>query len=90
MRTVAMKESGMPLGQRFQEFPWMLSDLIFPFMMEYLVSLFEWPKKSGSFGELTSIGTARLVSYLGDDPEYFGRVDILCRQKFLRCLVEQR
>ena len=37
MRTVAMKEAGMPLAERFKEFPWMLSDLIFPFMMEYLV-----------------------------------------------------
>lgn len=37
METVAMKESGMPLAQRFNAFPWMLSDLIFPFMIEYLV-----------------------------------------------------
>lgn len=39
MKTVAMKEQGMPLADRFQAFPWMLSDLIFPFMMEYLVRL---------------------------------------------------
>lgn len=39
MRTLAMKEAGMPLAERFKEFPWMLSDLIFPFMMEYLVCL---------------------------------------------------
>lgn len=38
MEAVAMKESGMPLAQRFQAFPWMLSDLIFPFMMEYLLA----------------------------------------------------
>lgn len=38
MRTVAMKEAGVPLGERFAQFPWMLADLIFPFMMEYLVS----------------------------------------------------
>ncbi|CAK7205937.1 Sterol O-acyltransferase 2 (Sterol-ester synthase 2) [Sporothrix eucalyptigena] len=38
MRTVAMKEAGMPLAERFKEFPWMLSDLIFPFMMEYLLT----------------------------------------------------
>lgn len=37
MRTVMMKEEGWTLGQRFAEFPWMLSDLVFPFMMEYLV-----------------------------------------------------
>lgn len=39
MRTVAMKEMGYTTAQRFAEFPWMLSDLVFPFMMEYLVSL---------------------------------------------------
>ena len=38
MRTLAMKEAGMPLVERFKEFPWMLSDLIFPFMMEYLLT----------------------------------------------------
>lgn len=38
MQTVAMKETGMPLAERFRYFPWMLSDLIFPFMMEYMVS----------------------------------------------------
>lgn len=37
MRTVEMKEIGMPLRERFKEFPWMLMDLVFPFMMEYLV-----------------------------------------------------
>lgn len=39
MRTVYMKEMGWSTIQRFQEFPWVLSDLIFPFMMEYMVSL---------------------------------------------------
>ncbi|KAK3956774.1 MBOAT, membrane-bound O-acyltransferase family-domain-containing protein [Pseudoneurospora amorphoporcata] len=38
METVRMKEIGMPLSERFQYFPWMLADLIFPFMMEYLLS----------------------------------------------------
>lgn len=33
-----MKEMGVPLSDRLREFPWMLSDLIFPFMGEYLVS----------------------------------------------------
>lgn len=33
-----MKENGMPLQQRLQEFPWVLSDLLFPFMMEYLLA----------------------------------------------------
>ncbi len=39
MRTVYMKEMGWTTAQRFQEFPWLLSDLIFPFLMEYLVSI---------------------------------------------------
>ena len=29
----------MPLQERLEEFPWILSDLIFPFMMEYMVCL---------------------------------------------------
>jgi sterol O-acyltransferase len=40
MKTVQMKENGVPLAARFQEFPLLLLDLIFPFMMEYLVCLF--------------------------------------------------
>ena len=40
VRAVAMKEVlGYSTAQRFAEFPWLLSDLVFPFMMEYLVSL---------------------------------------------------
>lgn len=35
--TIEMRESNMPLAERFKEFPWLLGDLIFPFMMEYLV-----------------------------------------------------
>jgi sterol O-acyltransferase len=38
MKTVAMKENKVPLARRFAEFPWLLSDLMFPFMVEYLVS----------------------------------------------------
>ncbi len=38
MQTVRMKEMGMPLAERFRAFPWMLSDLVFPFLMEYLMS----------------------------------------------------
>lgn len=35
---INMKEQGMPLQQRLQEMPWVLSDLLFPLMMEYLLS----------------------------------------------------
>lgn len=38
MQTVHMKEAGMPLSHRFRAFPWMLSDMLFPFMMEYLLA----------------------------------------------------
>ena len=38
MQSVHMKEAGMPLGQRFRAFPWMLSDLLFPFLILYLMS----------------------------------------------------
>ncbi|KAK1982630.1 MBOAT family protein [Colletotrichum cereale] len=38
MQTLAMKETGMPLAERVRYFPWMLSDLVFPFLMEYLMA----------------------------------------------------
>ncbi|KAJ4302543.1 Sterol O-acyltransferase 2 (Sterol-ester synthase 2) [Collariella sp. IMI 366227] len=38
MDTVRMKEEGMSTAERFRQFPWMLLDLIFPFMMEYLLT----------------------------------------------------
>ncbi|KAK4200797.1 MBOAT, membrane-bound O-acyltransferase family-domain-containing protein [Triangularia verruculosa] len=37
IQTVEMKAQNMPLAERFKHFPWMLLDLIFPFMMEYLL-----------------------------------------------------
>lgn len=51
MQTIAMKEAGMPLAERFRYFPWMLSDLIFPFMMEYMVSWDHIPKRSSISGD---------------------------------------
>jgi len=38
MKTNMMKEEGIPLQERLKEFPWILSDLLFPFMIEYLAS----------------------------------------------------
>ncbi|KAK4152130.1 hypothetical protein C8A00DRAFT_16551 [Chaetomidium leptoderma] len=38
MDTVRMKDEGVPLADRFRQFPWMLMDLIFPFLMEYLLT----------------------------------------------------
>jgi sterol O-acyltransferase len=40
MYTVRMKEEGLTVQQRLQEFPWVLSDLLFPFMMEYLLAFY--------------------------------------------------
>lgn len=37
VRTIEMKDAGMSLQQRLELFPWILSDLIFPFMMEYMM-----------------------------------------------------
>lgn len=37
VRTIEMKDAGMTLQQRLEYFPWILSDLIFPFMMEYMM-----------------------------------------------------
>lgn len=40
MSTLQMKEKGFTMQQRLQEFPWVLSDLLFPFMMEYLLAFY--------------------------------------------------
>jgi sterol O-acyltransferase len=40
MSTLRMKEEGLTVQQRLQEFPWVLSDLLFPFMVEYLLAFY--------------------------------------------------
>ncbi|KAJ5170662.1 uncharacterized protein N7500_003445 [Penicillium coprophilum] len=40
METVRMKKEGMTAQQRLREFPWVLGDLLFPFMMEYLLAFY--------------------------------------------------
>jgi hypothetical protein len=40
VRTIDMKEAGIPLLERLQHFPKILSDLIFPFMLEYMMVRF--------------------------------------------------
>lgn len=40
MQTVQMKEQGLTVQQRLQEFPWILSDLSFPFLLEYLLAFY--------------------------------------------------
>lgn len=92
MRTLAMKEAGMPLAERFKEFPWMLSDLIFPFMMEYLVCVIS-PGLGSLFDCILLWVTndyllAHLVSYLGDDSQLPRRDYVLRRPQLLLGLVE--
>ncbi|KAH7324446.1 MBOAT, membrane-bound O-acyltransferase family-domain-containing protein [Stachybotrys elegans] len=54
MKTVAMKETNVPMARRFQEFPWMFMDLMFPFMMEYLLSWYLiWETILNILAELT-------------------------------------
>ncbi|KAK3937931.1 O-acyltransferase [Diplogelasinospora grovesii] len=54
MDTVRMKEVGMPLAERFMHFPWMLAELIFPFMMEYLLAWYLiWETILNFLAELT-------------------------------------
>ncbi|POR38754.1 O-acyltransferase [Tolypocladium paradoxum] len=54
MKTLRMKEDGVPLSGRFKEFPWLLSDLIFPFMMEYLLVWYLiWETILNTLAELT-------------------------------------
>ncbi|TDZ24940.1 Sterol O-acyltransferase 2 [Colletotrichum orbiculare MAFF 240422] len=54
MQALSMKETGMPLTERFQHFPWMLSDLIFPFMVEYLMAWYLiWETILNILAELT-------------------------------------
>ncbi|KAI1502843.1 MBOAT family protein [Biscogniauxia marginata] len=54
MRTVKMKEMGFTTAQRFREFPWMLSDLLFPFVIEYLLAWYLiWETVLNVLAELT-------------------------------------
>jgi sterol O-acyltransferase len=38
MQTVHMKESGMPIDQRWQEFPYIVSEMLFPMLLEQLLT----------------------------------------------------
>jgi sterol O-acyltransferase len=37
VRTIEMKDAAISLQERLKVFPWILSDLVFPFMMEYMM-----------------------------------------------------
>jgi sterol O-acyltransferase len=54
METVAWKDAGVPLADRFRAFPWMLSELVFPFMIEYLLAWYLiWETILNFLAELT-------------------------------------
>ncbi len=51
---VRMQEAGVPLVGRLRELPWMVLDLLFPFMVEYLLSWFLiWEVVLNLLAELT-------------------------------------
>jgi hypothetical protein len=83
MRTIQMKEEGWTTAARFREFPWLLSDLVFPFVMEYLVSSI-WL----IIYYMVLTLPAFLVPHLGNGPQHPGRAHQICRSIFLRRLVE--
>jgi len=61
VRTLEMKDAGMTLSERLRVFPWILSDLMFPFMTEYMLvssQLLRLLKNKQSF----SIATPMLIS----------------------------
>lgn len=37
-KTVRMKEAGMPIDERWREFPWIVSDILFPLLIEQLLT----------------------------------------------------
>lgn len=55
--TVRMKEAGMTLQQRWQEFPWILSDMLFPLLLEQLLTWYViWECCLNVLAELTCFG----------------------------------
>ncbi|KAJ5988296.1 Sterol O-acyltransferase ACAT/DAG/ARE [Penicillium waksmanii] len=54
MSVLRMEQEGMTVEQRLQEFPWVLSDLLFPFMMEYLLAFYViWECVLNALAEIT-------------------------------------
>lgn len=63
MKTVAMKDAGMPPAERLKEFPWLLLELIFPFMMEYLLAWYViWEAALNVLGEVTRFADREFYS----------------------------
>ncbi|CAG8929787.1 unnamed protein product [Penicillium salamii] len=63
VHTVQMKEHGLTVQQRLREFPWVLSDLLFPFMMEYLLAFYViWECVLNALAEITMFADREFYS----------------------------
>ncbi|KAF2108324.1 MBOAT, membrane-bound O-acyltransferase family-domain-containing protein [Lophiotrema nucula] len=55
IETVRHKQAGMTLDERWKEFPWVLSDMIFPMLLEYMLAWYViWECVLNVLAELTS------------------------------------
>jgi sterol O-acyltransferase len=64
LETFHMKESGMTLSERFVEFPWVVSDLLFPILLEQLLAWYViWECVLNVIAELTMFA----------DRDFYGR-----------------
>lgn len=91
-----MKEQGMPFQQRLQEMPWILSDLLFPIMMEYLLSWYViWecivssPIHSSAFISIIAVKARPFFPLTLSKAQRAGGTHPLRRPRVLRRLVEQ-
>lgn len=89
MRANEMRER--PIEERLKEIPWMFMDLLFPFLVEYLVR----DTDSTLIPPLLMMNTHKrvgclddMVSHLGVDPESPRRAYTVCRSWILWRLVE--
>jgi len=85
VRTIEMKEAGFTLQERLEVFPWILSDLIFPFMMEYMMV------RQGYFESQITLANMNtdVVCDMGMYPESSCRTHVFCGSWLLCRLVEQ-
>lgn len=94
VQTIEMKDAGVPLIERLQHFPRMISDLIFPFMLEYMMVCLPSPSPSPllSFPFLSLLSRADIktdmVCDLGMHPQSPRGAHVLRRPGLLRRLVE--
>lgn len=73
---VVMKANAMSswsTEERLKEIPWVFADLLFPFLVEYLVCKFLPPTKI----QILTDDSDDMVLNLGVDPEYLGRAHLI-------------